>query len=74
MSQLCSLGLILHIIVTTLRASTSTGSGVTDLTDSATSGEIARGRGGGGCLALYAVKGYIPNLYTIIFQSFNNTM
>lgn len=51
-SQLCSLGLTLHIIFTTLLASISTGSGVTDLTDSVISGDTALGRGGGGCFAL----------------------
>lgn len=56
-SQPSSLGLTLHIILTTLLVSTSTGSGVTDFTDSATSGDIGRGRGGGGCRALNAVSG-----------------
>lgn len=61
-SQLSSLGLTLHIILTTLRDSTSTGSGVTDFTDSVTSGDIARGRTGGGNFAMNAVNGYIPYL------------
>lgn len=61
-SQLSSLGLTLHIILTTLRDSTSTGSGVTDFTDSVTSGDIALGRTGGGSFAINAVRGYIPYL------------
>jgi hypothetical protein len=61
-SLLSSLGLTLHIILTTLRDSTSTGSGVTDLTDSVTSGDIALGWTGGGNFAIYAVNGYIPYL------------
>lgn len=61
-SLLSSLGLTLHIILTTLRDSTSTGSGVTDLTDSVTSGDIALGRTGGGNFAINAVNGYIPYL------------
>lgn len=56
-SQLSSLGLTLHIIFTTFLVSISIGSGVTDLTDSAVSGEIALGRDGGGSLAAYAVNG-----------------
>lgn len=56
-SQPSSRGLTLHIIFTTLRVSMSIGSGVTDFIDSAVSGDMARGRGGGGCLAANAVKG-----------------
>lgn len=40
----------------------SNGSGVTDFTDSAISGEIALDLGGGGCLTPNAVKGYMPFL------------
>lgn len=57
-----SFGFRLHIIFTTLLVSISKGSGVTDLTDSDISGEIALGRGGGGCFAVNAVNGYIPYL------------
>ena len=35
---------------------------MTDFTDSVTSGDTALGLGGGGCLALKAVKGYMPYL------------
>lgn len=56
-SQPSSLALTLHIILTTFLVSTSSGSGVTDLTDSAVSGDMARGRGGGGSRAENAVKG-----------------
>lgn len=57
-----SRGLTLHIMLTTFRDSTSIGSGVTDLTDSAVSGDIARGRDKGGRFAPNAVNGYIPYL------------
>lgn len=57
-----SRGLTLHIMLTTFRDSTSIGSGVTDLTDSAVSGDIARGRESGGRFAPNAVSGYIPYL------------
>lgn len=40
----------------------SIGSGVTDFTDSAVSGDMARGRDGGGSLAANAVNGYMPYL------------
>jgi len=43
--------------LTTLLDSTSNGSGDADFTDSAVSGEIARGRGVGGCFAENAVSG-----------------
>lgn len=49
-SQLSSLGLTSHIILIIFLVSTSMGSGVTDFTDSAISGDIALERGGGGCL------------------------
>lgn len=49
-------------MLTTFRDSTSMGSGVTDLTDSAVSGDIARGRDRGGRFAPNAVNGYIPYL------------
>ena len=50
-------GLTLQIILTTLLDSTSNGSGDADFTDSAVSGEIARGLGVGGCFAENAVSG-----------------
>lgn len=50
-SQASSLGFTLHIIFTTFLVSMSIGSGVTDFTDSAVSGDMARGRDGGGSLA-----------------------
>lgn len=52
-----SIGLTLQIILTTLLDSTSNGSGDADFTDSAVSGDIARGRGVGGCFAENAVSG-----------------
>lgn len=61
-SQPSSRGFTLHIIFTTLRVSTSIGSGVTDFTDSAVSGDMARGLDGGGCFGAKAVSGYIPYL------------
>lgn len=56
-SQLSSIDLTSHNILTIFLVSVSKGSGVTDFTDSAISGEIALERGGGGCLAPKAVKG-----------------
>lgn len=48
---------MLHIMLTIFLVSISIGSGVTDLIDSAVSGDIARGRVNGGCLAANAVNG-----------------
>lgn len=61
-SQPYSLGFTLHIIFTTRRDSISIGSGVTDFTDSAVSGDMALDRHGGGCFGAYAVNGYTPYL------------
>lgn len=52
-----SIGFTLHIMLTTRRVSMSSGSGDADFTDSAVSGEIARGLGVGGCFAENAVRG-----------------
>lgn len=68
-SQLSSFGFTLHIMFTIFRDSTSNGSGVTDFTDSAISGEIALDRGGGGCLTPNAVNGYMPFLKQTCFIS-----
>lgn len=56
-SLLFSIGFTLHIILTTRLDSMSNGSGDADFTDSAVSGEIARGLGVGGCFAENAVSG-----------------
>lgn len=56
-SLLFSIGLTLQIIFTTFRDSMSSGSGDADFTDSAVSGEMARGRGVGGWRAENAVSG-----------------
>lgn len=56
-SLLLSIGLTLQIIFTTFRDSMSNGSGDADFTDSAVSGEMARGRGVGGWRAENAVRG-----------------
>lgn len=62
--------LMLHIMLITFRVSWSKGSIVSGATGSTASGEIARGREGGGCCSVKAVRGYMPNLKTTVEQLF----
>lgn len=58
--------LMLHIMLITFRVSWSKGSIVSGATGSTASGEIARGREGGGCCIVKAVRGYMPYLKTTV--------